>query len=536
MHKTYLSRSLQSALIVVLMAAIWVLFAPAQFGGGASYVIIAGASMEPTMHQGDLVIVRPASTYEIGEVVTYRHPRVGPVIHRIIDREGPRYTLQGDNNDWIDSYEPVNTEILGKSWLHVPGAAEKLLWLRTPAGLGLLSLSIGIMFLITITKKGERKNSHSKQDADMLSKWLQQTQSLKLGEWVFPLGIVLFASILLGFFAFTRPEFQAIPADIPYSHQGSFSYQAVGSPSVYAQGEVESGQAIFHALVHKLELDFSYEFQTAAPADLQGTYSVLLRISEPNGWQRTIELQPETAFEGTSFTTSAALDLQQITGIVGRLKERTGLNRQNFNVDLDVPAEIAGTIAGLDFEETFTATLPFQLDEIELYVSQQNPLGENGNPFMPATSAYLPNEQTIPNTLNILGLNLTVSKARQIALIGGGVSLVLIALIMTPALAVSLRSESERIKLMHAELLLDVNEIPFDGNLEWVDVAAIDDLVKLSESTGGLILHKRDGSRHTYVIKDGGTGYRLTLEDPNGIDAPTDDADPVNPEGGRWQP
>ena len=144
--------SLKNALIVVLMAAIWVLFAPVQFGGTATYVIVAGASMEPALHQGDLVIARGSSTYEIGDVTAYQHPQVGPVIHRIVERAGPYYTLKGDNNDWIDSYEPIDTEILGRSWLHIPGAAEKLLWLRTPLGLSLLSLTVGFMFLITITK------------------------------------------------------------------------------------------------------------------------------------------------------------------------------------------------------------------------------------------------------------------------------------------------------------------------------------------------------------------------------------------------
>jgi signal peptidase I len=111
--------TLTRAALLVAVAAAWVLLAPSRFGGQTAYVIVAGASMEPTLHQGDLVLARPAPSYEVGEVVTYHHPQVGPVIHRIIDRQGSHYTLQGDANAWIDSYAPTGAEIVGQSWLVV---------------------------------------------------------------------------------------------------------------------------------------------------------------------------------------------------------------------------------------------------------------------------------------------------------------------------------------------------------------------------------------------------------------------------------
>ncbi|MGD2057326.1 MAG: signal peptidase I [Anaerolineales bacterium] len=522
MNKNGYTRSLLNAIIVVMLAAIWIVFAPTGFGGTASYVIIAGASMEPTLHQGDLVIARQASTYGVGDIAAYQHPQVGPVIHRIIDREGPHYTLQGDNNPWIDSYEPVDAEILGKSWLHIPGAAEKLLWLRTPVGLSLLSLSIGLMFLISISTKGDRKEQKNRQDEDMLTSWFTKTQSLRLGEWVFPLGIVLFAAILLGLFAFTKPELERIPVDIPYTHQGQFSYRGVGSPSVYEKGQLESGQAIFHSLVQDLELGFTYKFEAQAPVSLSGNYRMFLRVSEPNGWQRTIELQPETTFQGKSFSLRENLDIQQITGIIERLKTRTGLSRQVFNVDVYVPVTIHGTLAGIEYADSFNATLPFQMDDIQMFISHQDPLSEDSNPLEPSVSAYLPNDETIPNMLNILGLQLAVSQARQIALIAGTVSLVLIALIIIPTLAISMRSQSERIKLIHSDRLVEVNALPYEREVEWFELNEFNDLIKLSESTGAMILHVIEGDEHLYALEAGDTHFRLKLHDPNGI-AKTDD-------------
>lgn len=58
--------TLGRAALFVAVAAAWVLLAPSAFGGQTSYVIVAGASMEPTLHQGDLVLARRAPSYEIG--------------------------------------------------------------------------------------------------------------------------------------------------------------------------------------------------------------------------------------------------------------------------------------------------------------------------------------------------------------------------------------------------------------------------------------------------------------------------------------
>ena len=60
-----LSRALYRSVILLGMAILWHRFAPIQFGGQASYVIVAGASMEPSLRAGDLVIARTSDEYKI---------------------------------------------------------------------------------------------------------------------------------------------------------------------------------------------------------------------------------------------------------------------------------------------------------------------------------------------------------------------------------------------------------------------------------------------------------------------------------------
>src|SRR5215212_5417774 len=90
---------------LVLFGVGWAMLAPVQVGGQAAYVIVSGNSMEPGFHLGDLAIVREAADYRPGDIVTYRHPTIGLVIHRIQSREFNHFVLKGDNNSWLDSYQ-----------------------------------------------------------------------------------------------------------------------------------------------------------------------------------------------------------------------------------------------------------------------------------------------------------------------------------------------------------------------------------------------------------------------------------------------
>ena len=154
---------LWTAMLVVLMGGVWLTFAPTVAGGRSAYVIVAGASMEPTLRRGDLVIARQSENYQVGDnvaylvvlglsgdhqvgdIVTYRHPTVGPVIHRVIAVEDGTYTLQGDANAWTDSYHPADDEVLGEAWIHLPRVGSLLTWLRLPPVMGLLALVISVL-------------------------------------------------------------------------------------------------------------------------------------------------------------------------------------------------------------------------------------------------------------------------------------------------------------------------------------------------------------------------------------------------------
>ena len=97
-----------SAIAALVLAAAW-LFWPAQLGGATTYVSTHGISMEPGFSTGDLAVLRPADSYEVGDVVAYHAQSLDTVVmHRIVAVEGDRFVFQGDNNDWLDEDRPTD--------------------------------------------------------------------------------------------------------------------------------------------------------------------------------------------------------------------------------------------------------------------------------------------------------------------------------------------------------------------------------------------------------------------------------------------
>ena len=117
----------QILIFVFVVIILWFVFGPVQLGGQTAYVILTGNIMEPDFEIGDLVVTRKSPSYEIDQRVVYDNPRVGFVFHRIIGRIQGEYVLKGDSNDWIDSYQPTESEIIGSLWFYVPGGGKIIL-------------------------------------------------------------------------------------------------------------------------------------------------------------------------------------------------------------------------------------------------------------------------------------------------------------------------------------------------------------------------------------------------------------------------
>jgi signal peptidase len=131
--------------LVALLAVAWLVFLrPTALGGSTSYVVVSGSSMDPTLRDGDLVVVRERDSYDIGDVIAFRLPEgqpgpEGDVIHRIVagsPAEG--FVTRGDNRDADDAWRVFPEDVRGEQVARLPKVGAIASWLARPLVLGLM--------------------------------------------------------------------------------------------------------------------------------------------------------------------------------------------------------------------------------------------------------------------------------------------------------------------------------------------------------------------------------------------------------------
>ncbi|MEW6473990.1 MAG: signal peptidase I [Actinomycetota bacterium] len=170
------------ALLLSLVLAVGWLVAlrPLALGGSAAYVVVSGRSMEPTYRTGDLVIVRAAPAYDIGDIVAFRVPdestgRRPVVIHRIVAGDASGYVLQGDNKKERDLWRPRPEDVLGRAWLTLPRGGFILAAARSPLVLAVLA---GLFaFLATVAPSADDRN----RNRSPRGRWPTARKRLRLG-------------------------------------------------------------------------------------------------------------------------------------------------------------------------------------------------------------------------------------------------------------------------------------------------------------------------------------------------------------------
>ncbi|MEN9934699.1 MAG: hypothetical protein RLZZ387_1278 [Chloroflexota bacterium] len=135
------------AIVLGICAALFFAIGPSQYGGPVTYVITRGISMEPLFKQGDLVLLRSASTYQLGDVVGFRSPQIGLVVHRIAGLEAGRFVTKGDNNAVEDFYRPEQADMVGVLWFHAPGLGTTIEQLDARLVLGIAVAIVGGLIL-----------------------------------------------------------------------------------------------------------------------------------------------------------------------------------------------------------------------------------------------------------------------------------------------------------------------------------------------------------------------------------------------------
>lgn len=500
-----LSRPFQqslTALAFVLVGIIYYLFAPAQVGGSASYVMIDGNSMEPGFHYGDLVVVRSADSYAIGDVVTYKDALLKDkyVIHRIKRIEGWRYVFQGDNNAWEDSYHPVLADLVGKLWLHVPKAGKLIMGLRSPVNFAITSTLLGGALLMMFLEKPSPEQPG--------------------GASAEPLMMILYASAALALLggvmivvAFSKPLGRT-PTSPTYQHRATLSYSASADPAVYGASAIAAGEPVFLSMNCHIDVKSSYMLITALPASINGSQELYAVVSDSDsGWSRTIPLGDATPITGTISTSNAIVDLCDIERMLKSVEEKTNLRGGRYTFTVVEHLTVAGSVGKQAIDDTFSPSLQFMLDRTHLYMrNEPEPAaaGSTGSdPFSKSQPGSVVGAQE-PNTLSLLGRSAPVASVRL-----WGIVLFLVAAACAIAIGLKVYSvvhgDAEAMaRFQYGATFIDVDAAQETSLGAIVELTNLNDLARLAAQHNASILVDRRGAERRYHLPIRTIAYRFT--------------------------
>lgn len=170
--------NLISTVLVTLVVLLAVLLVASKLpiAGNYKVLVVLSGSMEPAIHTGSVVAVKPAAEYNIGDVITFgdSDKNSTPVTHRIngisLQDGQPVFTTKGDANDDADSTAIQLDDIQGKVLFSIPFLGYVLEFVRRPLGFTavviLPAIAIIIDELIKISRELKAKKTERQEDKD----------------------------------------------------------------------------------------------------------------------------------------------------------------------------------------------------------------------------------------------------------------------------------------------------------------------------------------------------------------------------------
>jgi signal peptidase len=128
----------------IVLVAILLIVSAFPIPGNYKVMVVKSGSMEPTIKTGSIVVVKPASDYKIGDIITFGpySKTKAPTTHRIYEMkvEGgePIYITKGDANNAPDTREIKKIDIVGKVLFSVPFVGYAVDFAKKPLGFALI--------------------------------------------------------------------------------------------------------------------------------------------------------------------------------------------------------------------------------------------------------------------------------------------------------------------------------------------------------------------------------------------------------------
>jgi len=156
-------------IVLISIVALLLIISILPITGDFKVLAVLSGSMEPAIHTGSVVVIKPAGTYKIGDIITFG--KIGKnqttITHRIYDirlQEGqPIYITKGDANNAPDIKDITQTEIQGKVLFSIPLVGYAVDFAKQPLGFLLIIIIPALAIIIDEVRKIVTEAKKNKQ-------------------------------------------------------------------------------------------------------------------------------------------------------------------------------------------------------------------------------------------------------------------------------------------------------------------------------------------------------------------------------------
>lgn len=141
------------------------------FAGSASLIVTTG-SMNGTIDEGDMIIIKRTNDYELGDIVTYVEDSGAVVTHRLVNygAEEGTFIAKGDANDTTDIYPIRENQIVGEVVSTIPKVGAVVNWFISGGGIiytiALIAVIIAGVYFWNLLKPEEAVQSKEENLSD----------------------------------------------------------------------------------------------------------------------------------------------------------------------------------------------------------------------------------------------------------------------------------------------------------------------------------------------------------------------------------
>lgn len=106
--------------LAIFISKVQIIDNTVSYVNGYSAVTVISGSMEPTLHVGDIAIIKKCDSYTNGDIITFFTEDEQIYTHRIVSDGYGKFKTQGDANNTMDDFIVYEPNIVGKVMFKIP--------------------------------------------------------------------------------------------------------------------------------------------------------------------------------------------------------------------------------------------------------------------------------------------------------------------------------------------------------------------------------------------------------------------------------